>query len=426
MLADPQTFGQITSPKQPQAAGKRAWYGYYAGFQPSFVTDSLGAIGLKPGQTLLDPWLGSGTTAVVAHSLGVSSVGFDINPALILIAKARHLPVSVRSSLSPLCGELWATTLRIVDDADYLDPADPLVGWFRAPACRLLRAFHRAISLALVSADDTPEDGNVSTLAAFFYVAAFRVVRLLVADFRATNPNWIRQPLDHRRRRNPGPSAIERALQDAVEVLASRLEVDDIATTSPRSGLFTANSCQLPLQDDQIDAVLTSPPYCTRLDYAVGTAPELAFLGTSRLAQQRLRTQDFGSPLTTGRDQQELSHTYISSLLDTIRHHPSKSSATYYTNYYRQYFSGLALSLKELDRVTKSNSPICLVVQDSSYKDIHVDLQRATTELMEALGRHPCRQTHFKVPHNRSHHNPHHRLYTPTRRPSVESLLVYT
>ncbi|HRI28263.1 MAG TPA: DNA methyltransferase, partial [Chitinophagales bacterium] len=42
-----------------------------------------------PGETILDPFLGSGTTAMVAKSLGRNSCGYEINPEFISIIKQR-------------------------------------------------------------------------------------------------------------------------------------------------------------------------------------------------------------------------------------------------------------------------------------------------------------------------------------------------
>ena len=41
------------------------------------------------GDTVLDPFIGSGTTAVSAKKLGRKFVGYDINPEYIKIAKNR-------------------------------------------------------------------------------------------------------------------------------------------------------------------------------------------------------------------------------------------------------------------------------------------------------------------------------------------------
>ncbi len=44
--------------------------------------------GFKPG-VVLDPFIGSGTTAVVAKKLGMNFLGFDLNPNYVEIANRR-------------------------------------------------------------------------------------------------------------------------------------------------------------------------------------------------------------------------------------------------------------------------------------------------------------------------------------------------
>jgi DNA modification methylase len=57
-----------------------------------------------------------------------------------------------------------------------------------------------------------------------------------------------------------------------------------------------ASSQSIPLPNSFIDLVVTSPPYCTRIDYAVATSPELALLGCSM--KKDLKALTGGEPLT--------------------------------------------------------------------------------------------------------------------------------
>ncbi len=50
---------------------------------------TYGAVGDFPGETVLDPFAGTGTTCAVAKSMGRRYVGIDINPAYVRIAQAR-------------------------------------------------------------------------------------------------------------------------------------------------------------------------------------------------------------------------------------------------------------------------------------------------------------------------------------------------
>ena len=50
---------------------------------------SYGAAGVFPGEVVLDPFAGTGTTCAVAKSMGRRFVGIDINPAYVEIARER-------------------------------------------------------------------------------------------------------------------------------------------------------------------------------------------------------------------------------------------------------------------------------------------------------------------------------------------------
>ena len=85
---------QIRSPKRTSKtmAGSRAeWFPYYAGFSAGFVEDTIDQLDLKPRAVILDPWLGAGTTSEVATAKGYWVRGYDLNPAMLLVARARLL-----------------------------------------------------------------------------------------------------------------------------------------------------------------------------------------------------------------------------------------------------------------------------------------------------------------------------------------------
>ncbi|MGH2353185.1 MAG: DNA methyltransferase, partial [Chloroflexota bacterium] len=49
-----------------------------------------------PGQTVLDPFCGSGTTLVQANELGVNSIGYDISAFIVLLCRAKTAQYDLR------------------------------------------------------------------------------------------------------------------------------------------------------------------------------------------------------------------------------------------------------------------------------------------------------------------------------------------
>lgn len=61
---------------------------HFATFPEKLITDMIKA-GCRPGGIILDPYMGAGTTALVARKLNRNYIGFEINPEYIEIANKR-------------------------------------------------------------------------------------------------------------------------------------------------------------------------------------------------------------------------------------------------------------------------------------------------------------------------------------------------
>jgi hypothetical protein len=142
---------------------------------------------------VLGPWNGSGTTTFSAAHLGLAAQGFDLNPIMVVVARARLLPPSEADSIEPLAREMLKG-LRARELL--LDDGDPLLGWFNRPTAVLLRTIEQRICDHLIGERTITPDGtklqNISGLAATFYVALFSVCRQLTERFQSSNPTWLR------------------------------------------------------------------------------------------------------------------------------------------------------------------------------------------------------------------------------------------
>ena len=65
------------------------WYRFVLAFPPHLVRAYLDNFGMLPGQTLLDPFCGTGTTLVEGKKFGCNVVGFEANPMAHLAASVK-------------------------------------------------------------------------------------------------------------------------------------------------------------------------------------------------------------------------------------------------------------------------------------------------------------------------------------------------
>lgn len=367
--------------KNPKTTSKRIWYSYYAGYSQDFVNSVIDELHISNEECILDPWNGSGTTTSVATQRGIQCIGFDINPVTIVIAKSR-----------------LATTENITDitnEADFIlnnyvelevEQTDPLLAWFPH---RDASFFRYVTNLLLGNLPISPATiDTLSVTHAFLLACLFSTAHSINKKESTKNPTWIKSGCTVYT--DDAPSAIL-CFHDIVKMncakigVHSKLPVDAYAQNTQ---IKVVSSTNIPLTNGSVNHIITSPPYCTRIDYAISTRIELAILGfrDSDLRQLRDRCMGTSTIHTSHCAPDTCWGEYINGLLSIIDSHPSYASSSYYYKTYWQYFNDCYTSLKELSRVLCTNGTATFVVQDSYYKDLHIDLARAYIELGEILG----------------------------------------
>jgi DNA modification methylase len=394
---------RIENPKRFVSSNKSkaGWVEYYAGYSNGFAKSLLESSDLPPQAVIVDPWNGSGTTTEIASILGFKGYGFDVNPVMLIIAKARMLSRPTKPSINPL-------TNKIIESAKIREApvlaSDPLEFWFKPNGIAAIRRLEWAIQDLVVETEaykalDTRDIKNeLSDIGAFFYNALFRSVRGCLAKFHTSNPTWIRKAQSETEKITYSLTNLTAEFRRQVNGMLKSLEDVPYCHLEADFVLDVASSDALPLEDNTADMILASPPYCTRIDYAMATLPELAILGFSKEKMRTLRNQMIGtSTISKNRPVlcEEWGKTCIK-LLKRIEQHESKASATYYYKNHLQYFDAIFDSLGECRRVLKRGSECVLVVQDSYYKNVHNDLPKIIVEMAEAKGFSIARRRNFK------------------------------
>ena len=65
------------------------WYRFHAGCSSEFPEKMINILQINKGDTIFDPFAGSGTVLVCAKERGIDSIGFDINPFYVFIANVK-------------------------------------------------------------------------------------------------------------------------------------------------------------------------------------------------------------------------------------------------------------------------------------------------------------------------------------------------
>lgn len=206
-------------------------YPYKGKFHPQMIRALLNIIGLKEGDTVFEPFSGSGTTALEAQLLGINFIGIDISPLCVLQGKGKTKAIYAIDEIIKLKNTLISK----------LKPS-------------LFNQEHNFYKVLESIDNEIVRD---------FYVLA----RLLaVSD-------------ESRRGRNFEQSFIKNlnlmidSVKDYKEI-AERLQLrlGDI-------NLKIGDSRETKLPDNSIDGIITSPPYSIALDYVENDAHSLKDMG---------------------------------------------------------------------------------------------------------------------------------------------------
>ena len=171
----------VSCPKLNRAS---AGYRYYPGFSRAFVRDILEE--WPKGDIILDPWNGSGTTTTVASELGHRSVGIDLNPAMVVIARAALLSADDVAELHRKAGKLK----RLTSGTGTVERDDPLLEWLDWDSVARVRSFLSTfVGTNRLRCSDVMDLGATT---AFWLTAVIQMVREATTGWRTSNPTWIK------------------------------------------------------------------------------------------------------------------------------------------------------------------------------------------------------------------------------------------
>ena len=82
-------YGHLVNFQSNKEIAKHRWLDYKQGYADGLVRSILQYDNIGIGSLVLDPFCGVGTTNLTAQSMGLKSIGLDINPIAILTAEVK-------------------------------------------------------------------------------------------------------------------------------------------------------------------------------------------------------------------------------------------------------------------------------------------------------------------------------------------------
>jgi tRNA G10 N-methylase Trm11 len=212
------------------------WYYPYKGkYHPRLVRSIFNIIHLQYGQTVLDPFVGSGTTTLEAHLFGLNSIGFDISPVCEIISKVKvtagevadRFPLYLKKAIQAMKTDCATANSKLSKDAKLLDYTEENTypKFLKGIKDERIKNFYKLAQL--IFASDRGRRGR---------------------DFTAFEKNlnvMIASALDLAR--------TEKEIRSDRPIGTTRIEICDAKN--------------LELKDKTVDGIITSPPYSIALNY---------------------------------------------------------------------------------------------------------------------------------------------------------------
>ncbi|MBN2208402.1 MAG: DNA methyltransferase [Candidatus Coatesbacteria bacterium] len=311
------------------------------------------------GQLLLDPFVGSGVTAVESMIGARRFVGYDINPLAVLISRVRTTPIERSALLDALAqitdryGQAGASPVEF-HNIHY---------WFHDEVIEKLSNLRQAIAGI--------ED---DALRRFFEVAFSETVR------RASRTRFNEFKL-LRKKDDTQEVSVIKTFRD-VSLKNVQLVADFYRSNPPRTSIPRVEERDvmdgIPVEDGSVDLVVTSPPYGD-------SRTTVAYGQFSRLSLRWLGLEEAVDRTSLGSRARELSHDLPSDVLDdfvgAIAEKDEKRAREVFSFYFDLYRCVQIIAQK-----VRPGGHVCFIVGNRRVKGIELPTDKISADFFESCG----------------------------------------
>ncbi len=385
------------------------FHAFPAKFPPQLPRKFINAL-TEPGDAVLDPMMGSGTTLVEALLANRKPVGFDTDPLAVLIAKSKSTSVDHREVIRvgnailnrvalfsddrrerqrKACHRDWdANTSRFVDY------------WFDRATQRDLASLMSEIR-RIPSGSDI-RSSSVEALAAFFEVVFSAIIITksggvsLALDLAHTRPHRAKvvydtkgellcgkEQLDQQR---PRLRFISKQLRSPFGEFHQRFrrnlaQLPELDRDLQQPVIEHGDAQRLPLCDNCVNLIVTSPPYASNaIDYMRAHKFSLVWMGFSVKDLGHRRSQTIGGEATTGLVLETLPSHTLGVVNDVAKRDAKKGRVLH------RYYSEMTRVLREMHRVLRPGKAAIVVVGSSIMRGRDTETADCLADIGRSIG----------------------------------------
>ena len=361
------------------ARGRHGWLRLTPSYSIKIVDEILSRH--SSGKRVLDPFCGSGTTALAAASRGHSVHTIDINPFLVWLARAKTARYTARElAEAGGAGRSAARAARLGKSPESADPPMHNIGrWWPDRARFFLRHLKSAIQGSPTRSARATDLLNVAFCRT--------LIGLSSASFGHQSMSF-----DSGRGAPGALPAMEKAFMDDLDAVIRSSKGGIRGRASVVCGdSRDMGACTPP----GFDVVVTSPPYANRMSYIREMRPYMYWLGylTSGRDAGELDWSAIGG--TWGIAASRLSQwspsgrcwlpTDLLGTIDSVRDADAKSGAVL-AAYIERYFGDISAHLASLRGALRRNASVHYIIGNSSFYGTLIPSEQIYASLMKKHG----------------------------------------
>jgi hypothetical protein len=325
-------------------------------------------------EDVLDPYCGTGTTALVCAEQGLSSCTTDINPFLVWLASAKtanYLPDEIESARRA-ASEVGDAMRSLSEPTGWLPALHQIEKWWDPTTLNALGRGMAAIRSAALSSG-----------ASDLLLVAF--CRTLI---QRASVSFGHQSMSFKKRKEQEVLlSSDHLIALAVDAWTGAVEmiVDSASSQiveSPRIELCDARELTVGLSGQQFGCVVTSPPYPNRMSYIRELRPYMYWLGylTDGRAAGELDWQAIGGTWGCATSNvgkwapdrpREIPYPYFNQILEGIGERSDVLS-----RYVHKYFFDMTDHINDLRAVIKPGGNLHYIVGNSKFYDVMLPVEK--------------------------------------------------
>ena len=402
------------------------WLKYKEGFSAALVKQLLADFNIKKGDLVIDPFMGSGTTALVSMLSGINSIGYDILPMskISIVAKSNINKYNIKELKEIL--HLFQNK-DIPKEFDGKSPSLSITEGAYPPNTDRELAYYTIWFETSNFSDEAKiliKLCCLNTLERISYCAKdgqylrwdIRSPKMIEANKERAKKG--KRPIVVELNKGELPTFKTALIEELNKVIA---DLEDIqaknAASSMASTTFIEGSSLFEitqLSNDILAACISSPPYCNRYDYTRTYALELAYLGIDKIRFNQLR-QDLLSCTVENKPKIDAIQNHYESIgrLSDFQHILNIANTNPILQEINEallqrskwgeinnkgvlkmvngYFTELTFLFAELYRVCKVGAKVAFVNDNVRYAGEVIPVDYLTTYLAEQLGFKPLK-----------------------------------